>query len=134
MPLPAFLPYRVWYVRGHSLRLLSGEGHPDPQVVESLAADIRGQGLVNPLLVRPDGYVTQGRTRLAALRLLGWTHAPAIIVGGPPPAHDAVEVSTDELPSFFRDGSPFTTAYGIALTGTTPPETYQYPRIDLPHE
>lgn len=57
--------------------------------VEALAASIRSEGLLQPLVVRPreaGGYwLVAGGRRLRALRLLGWGEAPATLYAGQHP-------------------------------------------------
>lgn len=135
-PLPEVLPFDVWYVPAYPIDKIDhtkrdAQHHAELRV--ALAANIKLQGLINPLIVlnhyRPKckpNWLMVGTNRLWALKSLGWTHAPAIVTG-PPPVYEHVAVSPAELPSYFRDGRPYLSAYGIALTGTTPPETFRYP-------
>ena len=48
----------------------------DPDGLARLAADIARNGLLNPIIVDEDHVLVAGERRLAALRLLKWTHAP----------------------------------------------------------
>lgn len=46
--------------------------------IEDLAASLRDNGLINPILVQRDTLeLVAGERRLSAARLLGWTHIPA---------------------------------------------------------
>ena len=57
----------------------------DAQQLESLADSIRSFGLLTPLLVRRKGEgfeLIAGERRLRALKLLGYSHAEAIITSG----------------------------------------------------
>lgn len=99
----------------------------------ALAADIEAKGLVNPLIILnhprpkcPMNWLMVGTNRLWAVRHLGWRHVPAVVTGSCP--FPNVEVgSWAELEKLFKDGQPYKSAYGIALTGTTPPESRTYP-------
>jgi ParB family chromosome partitioning protein len=57
---------------------LNPRGPVAPEDVEDLAASIRAQGILQPLLVTPDGVVVAGHRRLAAARLAGLDAVPAI--------------------------------------------------------
>ncbi len=138
MPLPEVLPFEVWYVPEYPIEKIDHTKHPPGHRIDlrvRLAENIRLQGLVNPLIVLnhprekcPPNWLMVGTNRLWALKHLGWTHAPAIVTG-PRPVYPAVPVTPAELPGYFKDGRPYLSAYGIALTGTVPPETFHYPKV-----
>jgi len=48
--------------------------------IESLAASIKGLGLLHPIVVRPDGRLIAGERRLAACKRLGWKSVPVTYV------------------------------------------------------
>jgi ParB family chromosome partitioning protein len=58
--------------------LLNPRGQIDPATVEDLAASIREQGILQPLLVLPDGHVVAGHRRLAASQIAGLAEVPVI--------------------------------------------------------
>jgi len=45
-----------------------------------LAESIEDLGLLNPIIVSPDGFLLSGERRLRAAKLLGWTKIPVTIV------------------------------------------------------
>jgi ParB family transcriptional regulator, chromosome partitioning protein len=51
--------------------------------VAALAESIRLLGLINPIIVRPDGTLISGERRLRACTLLGWTEIPVRILAEP---------------------------------------------------
>lgn len=42
--------------------------------IEELAASIEARGLINPVVITPEGVLVAGERRLTAVRSLGWTH------------------------------------------------------------
>jgi ParB family chromosome partitioning protein len=48
--------------------------------VQHLAASIATVGLLHPLTVTPDGRLVAGLHRLAAVKALGWTRVPVIVI------------------------------------------------------
>jgi ParB-like chromosome segregation protein Spo0J len=42
--------------------------------IDDLAASIAARGLINPIVVTPEGVLVAGERRLTAVRALGWTH------------------------------------------------------------
>ncbi len=58
---------------------LNPRGDIDPASVTELADSIRAQGILQPLLVTPDGTVVAGHRRLAAARLAGLADLPAVV-------------------------------------------------------
>src|SRR5688572_13195695 len=82
----AALPFPVWFVRRVPVESIRG-GEPVPSLVAKehwfpfLLADIDKRGMQNPLLIVRDQVIRVGMNRLKAIKALGWTHAPAIIVG-----------------------------------------------------
>jgi len=54
-------------------------GRIDPAGLGELAASIRAQGILQPLLVTPEGLVVAGHRRLAAATIAGMAHVPVII-------------------------------------------------------
>lgn len=70
-----------------------------------------------------------GTNRLWALRYLGCNSAPVIMTGKfEPDWVEHVEVSAKELPSYFKDGEPYLSPYGIAVRGNKKPELMEYPK------
>lgn len=138
VPWPETLPFEVWYVKAYPISEIDHTKHDAQHHMRlrvALAENIRKQGLINPLIILnhprdkcPPNWLMVGTNRLWALKYIGWTHAPAIVTG-PKPIYDSLPVSPAEVPSFFRDGRPYLSAYGIALTGTVPPETFHYPKV-----
>src|SRR5262245_57052306 len=58
-----------------------GERHrKDVGSLTELADSIRALGLLQPLVVRPDGQLIAGFRRLAALQILKWEVAPVHVV------------------------------------------------------
>ena len=57
---------------------LNPRGDVAPASVEDLAASIAAQGILQPLLITPDGTVVAGHRRLAAARLVGLREVPVI--------------------------------------------------------
>lgn len=56
--------------------------HFDPDALEELAASVRENGLVAPILVRPIGdryVIVHGERRWRAVRQLGWSEIPAVV-------------------------------------------------------
>jgi hypothetical protein len=133
---PLSLPFSVWYVPEYPLDRINHTPRDAQLRIElrvALAANIKKQGLINPLIVlnhpRPKcapNWLMVGTNRFWAVKSLGWTHAPAIVTG-PEPEYPSTPVTPAEVPSYFRDGRPYLSAYGIALTGTVPPESFRYP-------
>lgn len=136
IPLPEVLPFEVWYVPRYPLDKINHTPRDAQLRIElrvRLAENIARQGLVNPLIVLnhprdkcPPNWLMVGTNRLWAVKSLGWIHAPAIVTG-PKPAYESVPVAPSELASYFRDGRPYLSAYGIAITGNVKPETFKYP-------
>jgi ParB/RepB/Spo0J family partition protein len=58
-----------------------GRVSPDDPGIPELAASIREQGVLQPLLVTPDGTVVAGHRRLAAARLAGLAAVPVTVRG-----------------------------------------------------
>ncbi len=58
---------------------LNPRGPVDPSSVEDLAASIRSKGILEPLIVTPDGWIVAGHRRQAAAKLAGLTVAPIVI-------------------------------------------------------
>lgn len=54
-------------------------GSVSPDTVTELADSIRAQGVLQPLLITPDGVVVAGHRRLAAARLAGLTSVPVVV-------------------------------------------------------
>ena len=56
-----------------------------PASLQQLAASIKQQGVVQPIVLRPHPHIRQhyqliaGERRLRAMRLLGWSNAPALV-------------------------------------------------------
>ncbi len=130
------LPFEVWYVPQYPISAIDHTKHDARHHAElraRLADNIRQNGLVNPLIVLnhprekcPPNWLMVGTNRLAALKMLGWRYAPCIVTG-PKPVYESVPVASKDVPSYFRDGEPYVSAYGIALRNTTKPETFRYP-------
>jgi ParB family chromosome partitioning protein len=58
---------------------LNPRGELDPAGLDELADSIRAQGVLQPLLVTPDGTVVAGHRRLAAARQAGLTEVPVMV-------------------------------------------------------
>mgnify|MGYP000946467479 CR=1 FL=1 len=56
--------------------------------IEDLAASIAARGLINPIVVTPEGVLVAGERRLTAIRSLGWTQVPV---------HYTTDLPLDEL-------------------------------------
>jgi hypothetical protein len=52
--------------------------------IAALAKSIEDIGLLQPIIVTPDGLLLCGERRLRAAKLLGWTEIPVVIVKGGP--------------------------------------------------
>src|SRR5215472_8356447 len=62
-------------------RIVIGERHRrDLGDIGGLAASIGELGLLQPIVVRPDGVLIAGERRLAASKALGWTEIPVHVV------------------------------------------------------
>jgi N6-adenosine-specific RNA methylase IME4/ParB-like chromosome segregation protein Spo0J len=62
-------------------RIIVGERHRrDLGNIDGLAASIRELGLLQPIVVRPDGMLIAGERRLRAAQELGWTEIPVNVV------------------------------------------------------
>ena len=62
-------------------RIVVGERHrKDLGDIDGLAASIAELGLLQPVVVRPDGMLIAGERRLAAAKALGWTDIPVNVV------------------------------------------------------
>src|SRR5262245_34002914 len=48
--------------------------------IAALAASIEELGLLQPIVIRPDGMLIAGERRLRAAKLLGWAHIPITVV------------------------------------------------------
>lgn len=69
-----------------------------------------------------------GQNRLWAIRSLGWETAPAVVTGHCPyPASEVI--GWDDLRALFKDGEPKLSPYGLAMSGTVPPESFRYPIV-----
>ena len=51
--------------------------------VDALASSIAALGLLQPIVISPDGRLLAGERRLRACRQLGWTTVPVSIVEDP---------------------------------------------------
>ena len=61
--------------------IVVGERHRrDMGDIAALAASMRELGLLQPVVVRPDGRLIAGQRRLQAAKLLGWTEIPITVV------------------------------------------------------
>ena len=61
--------------------IVVGERHRrDMGDIAALAASMRELGLLQPVVVRPDGVLIAGQRRLHAAKLLGWTEIPVTVV------------------------------------------------------
>src|SRR5262245_47219468 len=61
-----------------------GERHrKDLGDIDALAANIQRVGLLQPIVVTPDGFLLCGERRLRAAKLLGWKMIPVTIVTAP---------------------------------------------------
>jgi N6-adenosine-specific RNA methylase IME4 len=61
--------------------IVVGERHRrDLGDIDGLAASIAELGLLQPVVVRPDGMLIAGERRLRAAKLLGWTEIPVNVV------------------------------------------------------
>ena len=64
--------------------IIVGEGHRcDMGDVDGLASSIAALGLLQPIVISPDGRLLAGARRLRACRQLGWTTIPVSIVEDP---------------------------------------------------
>jgi ParB family transcriptional regulator, chromosome partitioning protein len=52
--------------------------------IAGLAESIEDIGLLQPIIVTPDGLLLCGERRLRACKLLGWTEIPVVIIKGGP--------------------------------------------------
>jgi ParB family chromosome partitioning protein len=48
--------------------------------IDALAASIKDVGLLHPIVIAVDGALVAGQRRVAACKLLGWTHVPVTVV------------------------------------------------------
>jgi hypothetical protein len=64
--------------------------------LDSLAASIDAVGLLQPVVVTPDGRLVAGQRRLEAVRLLGWDTVPVHVVAGLDDAILALTAERDE--------------------------------------
>ena len=69
---------RLWPVAALTPNPLNPRGPVAAGDVDDLAASIRAQGILQPLLVTPEGVVVAGHRRLAAARLAGLDAVPAL--------------------------------------------------------
>jgi N6-adenosine-specific RNA methylase IME4 len=61
--------------------IIIGERHRrDMGDIAGLAASIAELTLLHPIVIEPDGTLIAGERRLAACKLLGWTHVPVNVV------------------------------------------------------
>jgi ParB family chromosome partitioning protein len=58
---------------------LNPRGDVDASGLDELAESIRAQGVLQPLLITPDGLVVAGHRRLAAARMAGRDEVPVVI-------------------------------------------------------
>lgn len=131
-------PFRVSYCPEYPISGIDFDRTPRPERDgwrSALASNIEANGLVNPLIVlnhRPlneasPNWLMVGTNRLWAVRSLGWTTVPAVVTGDC--RYPCSEVPTwEELGKLFKDGLPYLSGFGIALVGTTPPESRTYPK------
>ena len=65
--------------------------------IESLAADIKENGLINPVTLTPDGKLLAGERRLRAVKSLGWENVDARIVEDPDDMRQlSIEISEND--------------------------------------
>ena len=65
--------------------------------IDSLAEDIRENGLINPVTLTPDGKLLAGERRLRAVKKLGWSTVDARIVEDPDDMRQLrIEISENE--------------------------------------
>lgn len=86
----------------------------DHNHVSRLAKSISALGLLSPLVISSNGHrftLVAGNHRLAALRQLGWTTAPAVIVTGPPERNHAAAIAENVTRA---DPSPVDQALALA--------------------
>lgn len=65
-------PYGVWPLEQLRPHHRNPRGPIDPSSVLELAESMEGLGLLQPIVITPDGRVVAGHRRLAAAKLLGW--------------------------------------------------------------
>jgi ParB family chromosome partitioning protein len=68
----------MWPVAKLTPNALNPRGEIDSRSVEDLVASIREHGVLEPLIVTPEGVVVAGHRRLLAAQLAGCTTVPAI--------------------------------------------------------
>ncbi|NLN01429.1 MAG: mechanosensitive ion channel [Lentisphaerae bacterium] len=81
-------------------RIRPGQTTLDPQDVEQLSRSIAAEGLLQPVILAPDGasgeyQVLAGELRLEACRHLGWTKVPALIHRAGTPGTAGIPDTTD---------------------------------------
>lgn len=69
----------IWPLMRLRVNPLNPRGLVDPASVEELAASMRSQGILQPLLIIPDGTVVAGHRRLAAAFLACLHEVPVVI-------------------------------------------------------
>lgn len=122
-PKPYPMGFEIWYVKDFPLADID-LGYADAEswkkrnehTLDALEADIRKQGMVNPLIIRwrkSHGDISKptllvGGARLVVIvKRLGWTSAPVVVCGeGGSRYSGAVEYKWEdpELHSLFKDG------------------------------
>lgn len=137
------LPYPVYFCRYVPVDLIN---YREPVASLSdkndwfpaLVADIRANGLVNPLFIEnrdPHSmWMSAGLNRLKALLEIGWTRVPAIITGQLPAGAEGVLLETlGEVQHYFRDGRARLRSDGLAFSFATLPESKTYPTTKEPY-
>jgi hypothetical protein len=130
----ADVPFDIWYCEAFPLDLVTAEpcsDHPDrPKWVEAVAESIAQRGLVNPVLITnwspngkapPNNRVKCGLNRIGAMRLLGWTHCPAIVFGTCD-IEPRLKITLQEAnEQYIKDGQLERSGYGLRMAGNKHP-------------
>lgn len=128
--------YDIWFCPHYPIEAINSSLKVDrsgrSKVWTALAEDIRERGLLNPIIIlnhRPkkfkDHYVMQGLNRLEAIKYLGWSTAPCIVIGD---CEFTPKVKVTDIQDYIRDGTVvYNSSHGPHIDGTVPPETYTYP-------
>lgn len=97
--------------------------------IKALAASIADVGLLHPIVLVPGGKLIVGYRRLLAVKQLGWTEVPAVVVKTLSDAMQALKAERDENTCRLDFAPTEAVALGLALEAIERPKAKERERV-----